>query len=216
MMSTGLWLHAEMDAGPVFRTPVAFHPPTATFRVHRCFQRHVHTHAIAHGGSVQFSLRGRGAVCAAVCAGCVPLRTHTELRAYTETTCVLLRFPECVVAGRVLLLLAPDRVRIHLSLDLAELAAAANLDSTKHISFTVRVPSVKHSVRTVTHGNLGLARQWWGVNAPSGISTMIQQVIGTLSGQFMLNYTVIWLVLMCLKSVTHSNPHLSTVRHNLS
>ena len=134
MMSTGLWLHAETDAGPVFRTPVAFHAATATFRVHRCFQRHVHTHAVAHGGSVQFSLRAgrvplrvtelRGA---AVCAGRVPLRA-TELR--TETTCVLLRFPECVVAGRVRLLLAPDRVRIRLSLDLAELAAAANRDAT--------------------------------------------------------------------------------------
>ena len=115
--------------------------------MHHCFQRHVHTHAVAHGGSVQFSLRGRGA---AVCAGRVPLRTHTELRgrgaavcagrvplrvtelrAHTETTCVLLRFPECVVAGRVRLLLAPDRVRIRLSLDLAELAAAANLDATQ-------------------------------------------------------------------------------------
>ena len=121
MMSTGLYLRAEMDCGPVggFRTPVTFHPSTATFRVHRSFQRHVHTHAVAHGGSVKFWLLGRGTVC----AGRVPLRAHTE------TTCVLLRFPECVVAGRVRLLLAPDRVRIRLSLDLAELAAAASLDA---------------------------------------------------------------------------------------
>ena len=114
-MSTGLWLQATTfpDAG-TFRTPVTFDPSTAAFRVQRSFQRHVHTHAMARGGSVQFSLLGRGTVC----AGRVPLRAHTE------TTCVLLRFPECVVLGRVLLLLAPDRVRIRLSLDLAELAAA--------------------------------------------------------------------------------------------
>jgi len=117
-MSTGLWLHAEMDAGTVFRSPVVFWPPTAAFRVHRCFQRHVHTHAVARGGSVRFSLRGRGGD---VCARRVPLRAHTGAH---ETTSVLLRFPECVVAGRVRLLLAPDRVRIRLSLDLAELAAA--------------------------------------------------------------------------------------------
>ena len=72
------------------------------------------------------------------------------------------------------------------------------------------------SVRTVTHGNLGLDGQWWGVDAPGAGSTMIQQVIGTLRGQLILNYSVIWLVLMCLKSVTHSSPHPSTVRHILS
>ena len=114
MMSTGLYLHAEMDAGPGFRTPVTFHPATATFRVHRSFQRHVHTHAVAHGGSVKFRLLGQGTVC----AGRVPLRAHTA------TTCVLLRFPECFVLGRVDLQLAPDRVRIRVSLDLAALAAA--------------------------------------------------------------------------------------------
>jgi len=123
MISTDLWLQANTypDAGPVgtFRTPVTFHPSTAAFRVHRSFQRHVHTHAMAHGGSVQFSLHGMHLQ--TVRAGSVPVRANTE------TTCVLLRFPECVVLGCVLLLLAPDRVRMHLSHDLGELAAAARV-----------------------------------------------------------------------------------------
>ena len=84
------------------------------------------------------------------------------------------------------------------------------------ISSFVRVPSAKHSVRTVKHGNLGLDGQWWGVNSPGAGSTMIQQVIGTLSAQLMTNYTMIWLVSMCPKSVTHSSPHPSAVRHSLS
>jgi len=55
--------------------------------------------------------------------------------------------------------------------------------------FIARVLSAKYSVRTVKHGNLGLAELQWGVNVPNAGCTMIQRVIGILKGRLMRNCT---------------------------